>query len=371
MDTDERKENHIRILQVVNGMNMGGIENYIINILRNIDRNQYKVDFLYATDKECYFDREINKYGCSIFRITGRNKNLFRHLKDLSSFFYTHNEYDVVHIHYNLSFCFTVARAAKKAGIKKIIVHSHNTSGRHRIIHNIFKPMLDIYANVHCACSTEAANWMFTKKSNKKGVTLLYNAINSESYIFDEARRKKIRDEFNLGERFIVGHIGRFSYQKNHQFLLEIFNSLKKINEDAVLLLIGEGELMNEIDMKISSLELSDSVIKLGIRKDVDELLSAFDVFVFPSFFEGLPVTLVEVQANGLSCLASDNISKEVCFTDLINFMSLEQMPEDWVSKIRTTDKNIRSDYNKQIAKTRFNIENEVEVIQNLYRGDY
>lgn len=355
-----------KVLFAVNAMNMGGLENFVMNIVRNIDLSRFYIEFLYCDNKVTYFDEEIEKLGLRITRITSRSESLKNHLKDLKEFF-KHKQFDTVHINYNSSLCFTVARAAKKAGVRNIIVHSHNSYAKKAFFHKLCKPFVKKYANKYFACSQLAADWMFTKKINKSGeVTIINNAIDSERYCFSDKERYRIKQELGLQNKFIIGHVGRFNYQKNHKFLIDIFNEYLKINPDSVLLLLGNGELYNEIQTYVNDLSLTEKVVFAGIRDDIAEILSAIDCFLMPSLFEGLPVTLVEAQASGVRCLVSDTITKEVELTDAIEYFSIRKSAEEWAKQIKKNPKN-RIEYNKKIKFSSFDIKIEVKELENFY----
>ena len=355
----------IRILYVVNHMVVGGIENFLMNIIRNIDLGKYDIEFLYCDGKDTYYDEEIRSYGIKITGITSRSRNLFKHLSELKHFF-SRNKFDVVHINYSNATCFTAARAAKKAGVKKIIVHSHNSNASNPVVHKLCKPLLCHYANMFFACSQLAADWMFTRNVAKSKVHIIRNAVNTKEFLFSEDKRTTVRNEFDIGDRFVIGHIGRMSNTKNHKFLLNVFNEYHKKDPNSILMLVGDGELRDEIKRQAEKLEISDSVIFTGIRDDVPELLCAMDCFVMPSYFEGLPVTLVEAQATGLRAFISDTITREVDLTDLISYVSLELNDKQWAMMLESTA-NDRTQYNNVVASSGFDISNELTKIERLY----
>ena len=358
-----------KVLLVVNSMNMGGLENFVMNVVRNIDLSKFYIEFLYCNNIESYFDEEISDLGFKISRITSRSKCLYKHLKELNIFF-QNNRFDVVHINYDNATCFTVAKAAKKSGVKKIIVHSHNSNSIHKIVHHILKPLVSHYANIYFACSELAANWMYTKKINQSGkVTIIKNAINTEQYIFSNENRETLRRELGLENEFIIGHIGRFNYQKNHKFLIDVFEEFHKMFHNSKLLLLGSGELLDEIKNYAQQKNLTEHVIFAGIRNDVNKILSVMDCFVFPSYFEGLPVTLVEVQAAGLSSIISDRVTNEVKVTDLVEYMSLESSAEEWAKQIadNTKQPTDRKKYFNMVKQSGFDIKEEVRIIESIY----
>ena len=356
-----------KVLIVVNNMNMGGLENFLMNVVRNINLEKFEISFLYCEVIDTYFDNEIKSLGFKITKISSRSSGFFKHLRELKRFF-ENNKFDVVHINYGTSLCFTAARAAKKAGIKNVIVHSHNSKAKKVLLHKICKPLISIYANRYLACSKEAADWMFTKRiNNSNRVVIIKNAIDTLKYKFDCISRSEIRKEYGIdNNKTVIGHIGRFNAQKNHDFLIQIFYEYKKNNNNSVLLLLGDGELKENIKTKVRNLNIENHVIFGGIRSDIPKVLSAMDCFVMPSNFEGLPVTLVEAQASGLKCLVSDCITNEVNVTDIIEYYSLNNTAKKWAEKISLSE-NARENYNEIVKSSGFDINSELKIIEKIY----
>lgn len=325
----------IRILHVLGGLDRGGAETMVMNLYRAIDRTQIQFDFIVHNEKKQAYTDEILDLGGRIFHFPAFNGlNYFKMKKLWNCFFKEHPEYKILHSHVR-SYASLYLPIAKKAGLKTII-HSHNTSsgkGIKAIVKWFLQRGLRNNVDYYFACSDVAGKWLFGKEIVKQSnYFLMKNAIDVEKYAYSESSRMKIRDEFNLKNKFVVGHVGRFHPQKNHLFLVDVFNEIHKKNPASVLLLVGMGDLMGLVKEKVLELKLEDSVIFAGARADVNELLSAFDVFVFPSLFEGLPVTLVEAQAAGLPVVCSDSITKEVIVTDLLEMLSLNQCVETWAS---------------------------------------
>jgi len=303
----------IRVLHAVVNMNRGGAETLIMNLYRNIDLSKIQFDFL--TSKEGVFDQEIIEMGGRIHRIPyitdGGHKNYIRHL---DQFFKENAHYNIVHSHMDKMSGF-VLRAAKKAGVPTRIAHSHNTQSEGGLAAKIYKSyagsQIPKVSTHYLACSNVAAKWLFKRKASSS--TLLKNGIDINKFSFSKAIRDQMRDDLGIetGE-LVVGHIGRFNHQKNHSFLIDIFKELLRTVPNAVLILAGDGPLRSVIEEKVKHLNLENKVQFLGIRSDVEFLLQAFDVFVFPSLHEGLPITLIEAQASGLPCVISDVISGEV-----------------------------------------------------------
>ena len=277
--------------------------------------------------------------------------------------------YDVVHINGNYCSRLLECLAAKKAGVKKIIIHSHNSgSGNNnfirKAIHNILKKMFDIVATDYYACSEAAAKWMFSKHIiERKKWQLIKNGIVIDKYRFNSKIRKKIRNKYNIDNKFVVGHIGRFEKQKNHNFLIEIFKQYKEKNKDSVLLLIGCGPLEEEIKNKIKREGLLNSVLFLGVINNANEFYNAMDCFLFPSLFEGLGLVLVEAQTNGVKCLTSSNVPCEAKLSDNIDYISLSEQPLVWANQICKTNSKYRQGAYRDTIKSGYDIK---AVINNL-----
>ena len=359
----------IRVLHVLGGLDRGGAETMVMNLYRAIDRAQVQFDFIIHTEKhQAYYD-EIITLGGRIYCFPAFNGiNVFALRKKWADFFKNHPEYKILHSHVR-SYASLYLPIAKKAGLKTII-HSHNTSsgkGLKAIVKFCLQRGLRKNVDYYFACSDVAGKWLFGEKITKQSnYHVLNNAIDVEKYAYSESSRKKIRDEFNLKDEFVVGHVGRFHPQKNHLFLVDVFAEIHKKCPNSVLMLVGTGDLMDSVKEKVMELKLEDSVIFMGARADVNELLSAFDVFVFPSLFEGLPVTLVEVQAAGLPCFVSDTITKEVDFNGKINYISLNNGTTYWAEKIICNSKD-RLDLIESIKNAGYSIKKTSKNLEKFY----
>ncbi|MZQ83646.1 glycosyltransferase [Paenibacillus sp. 5J-6] len=326
----------VRVLHAVVNMNRGGAEVLIMNLYRNIDRTMIQFDFL--TCKEGEFDAEIIEMGGRIHRIPYvSDVGHFAYINALNKFFLDHSEYKIVHSHMDKMSGF-VLRSAKRAGVPVRIAHSHSTNNEGSFLKRMYKMYAgkSIISNAThlLACSKNAAKWLFKKEADKADI--LKNGIECEKFLFSSEVREQVREELNLQtEDVVVGHVGRFCHPKNHTFLLDIFYEFSKLIPNSVLVLAGDGPLRSDIEMKVKKLNLENRVKLLGVRNDINRLLQAYDVFVFPSIYEGLPVTLIEAQGAGLPCVISDVVTKEVDLgVHLIEYSSLFDQAI-WVEKIR------------------------------------
>lgn len=334
----------IRVLHIVGIMNMGGLENFIMSVYRKIDREKIQFDFLVTREEEGIFDDEIRALGGKIYNIPHMSKvGYFKYQKILFKFFKQHPEYSIVHVHRD-ALCSIYLKQAKKAGVKIRIAHSHTIQlAQHRSIKDMIVLIIKKYAmfftkfaaTEYFACSKDAGRWLFGKNPDKK-VKVIKNGIDTKKYIYSQAIRDKVRKELDIDENtFIIGHVGRFNSEKNHEFLIDLASQLKKDKLDFKLLLVGEGELLLKIKNKAKSLNLEKEVVFLGIRNDVNKLMMAFDVFVFPSQFEGLGIVMIEAQTTGLNCIASEGVPVEADMNlGLVNYFSVDSIMS-WKNKIK------------------------------------
>nr|WP_306812658.1 glycosyltransferase family 1 protein [Paenibacillus soyae] len=350
-------------------MNRGGAETLLMNLYRHIDRENIQFDFL--TCKEGVFDDEIRELGGRIHRIPYIDQaGHAGYLRGLTDYFRRHADYPIVHSHMD-RMSGPLLRAARKAGIPIRIAHSHNTRSEGGIAARLYKYYAGLFigssATHRFACSNKAAEWLFPVK--KKEAVILKNGVDPERFAFSESVRRATRDRLGIAEHsFAIGHVGRFNHQKNHALLLDVFYSLQSRKPDSVLLLAGDGPLRREMEQKANQLGIAAKVKFLGVRSDVDELLQAFDAFVFPSHHEGLPVTLIEAQAAGLSCLVSDTVSEEA---DLgigrMTFIS-NKSPNEYVDTLlQVHPANGRQQASESLAERGYDIKATAEWLQRYY----
>lgn len=364
-------EKPIRVAEILGKYIGGGVEAVVMNYYRNIDRSKVQFDFICDDDSTDIPYQEIEELGGRVILVPPYQK-VFKYQKELRRIF-KENNYKIVHSHINTLSVFPLM-AAKKAGVPIRIAHSHSTTNKKEwkknLLKQLLKPFSKVYATDYVCCSELAGRWLFGDKTYDKGnVYLLNNAIDLDKFIYDENVRKLKRKELNLkDEQLVIGHIGRFVAQKNHTFLIDIFDKIHKENKNAILLLAGQGPLIEEIKQKVNKLGLNDYVRFLGLRSDANELYQAFDVFLLPSLYEGLPVVGVEAQAAGLLCILSDDMTKETKVLNSTSFMSLSADANEWANNIlEILKKYKRKDTKKEISSNGFNIKEEANRLTNKY----
>ena len=358
----------IRILQISYDMNLGGAETLIMNLYRNIDRTKVQFDFLLHSDKKSAYDDEITALGGKIYRIPrflGYNK--FSYDRTLRDFLLNHPEYKILHDHLMDSATETF-KVAKKLG-RITISHSHisySTFSASNLIRFFFRKDICKYADYRFACSEEAGKWLYRGKAD---FSVVRNGIDTSRFCFSPEGRAQGRENFNLKDELTIVHVGRFVEQKNHKRLIDIFKEVVALKENSKLLLIGEGPLKTKVKKQVEELNLSDKVLFLGARKDVNEILSSSDIFLLPSLFEGLPVSLVEAQASGLPCIFSDFMSREVfLIPSLLNPVSLESSDKVWaetILKAKTLEN--REEASTLVEKVGFDIKDTAKKLEEFY----
>lgn len=351
-----------RILQVVTYMGRGGIESMLMNYYRHIDRAKLQFDFLVHRDFRADFDDEIEALGGHIYRLPPMNPASGSYRKALVDFFQTHH-YRVVHCHLNYMSGIVLA-AAKKAGVPVRIAHAHTASmnpGWKQHVRRLCKHLIPMTATRLLACSTGAGSAVF----GKHPFSLMANAIDAGRFTPDDAVRTQVREELQLGDAFTVMHVGRFAYPKNHVFLLDVFARLLQRMPDARLVLVGDGELRNTIEEKVSRLP-EGTVLMLGTRNDTQRLLQAADVFAFPSLFEGIPVTMIEAQAASLPCVKSAAVTDECIVTDLVTSLPITD-PDLWAEEILKKRNTPRRDQLAAIQAGGYDIGVAAEKLERFY----
>jgi len=367
----KKKEEPIRIAQIVGKWLGGGVEAVVMNYYRHLDHSKVQFDFICDDDSTNIPYDEIEKLGGKVILIPPYQK-VFKYQKELCRVL-REGKYKIVHSHINTLSVFPLY-AAKKVGVPVRIAHSHSTTNKKErkknLLKQVLRPFSKKYATNYMCCSELAGRWLFGDKAYDEGkVYLLNNAIDLDKFKYDKKIRDKKRKELGIKEdTIVIGHIGRFVAQKNHTFLIDIFNQFHKKEKNSILLLAGQGPLQEEIKNKVRELGLNDSVRFLGQRNDANELYQVFDVFLLPSLYEGLPVVGVEAQASGLLCFFSDDMTKETKVLDSTVFMSLSNADDEWATSILDNYINFRrKDTTSDITKSNFNIKYETNKLKNKY----
>ena len=340
--------------------NLGGVEKYVNNLSK---KTNYTFDFIVTFQEKMPFEDEYINRGSNIFRIVPRRDNYFKHYFQLYRVL-KNNKKSIVHIHVNSLSSLAVAKVSKLLGIKTII-HSHTTKlwgGKiNLVLHKLNSLLLPVLSCNLLACSVNAGKFMFKNLPFK----VACNGIDIDECAFDTAQRDKIRKELNLENRFVLGHIGMFSYIKNQLFLVDVLNEIVKSNNDVILVFVGEGSELSKVKDKVNQLNLANNVVFAGRRNDVSKILSSFDMFLLPSLFEGFPITLVEAQANGLPIIASKNIDMSTKINT--NFLFCDLDVSAWANEIMNASHNKRLLNQQCVEKSDYNINNSVKVVEEMY----
>lgn len=363
----------IRILHVIGIMNRGGAETMIMNLYRKIDRTKIQFDFVENEGEEAAFDQEIRSLGGRIYRCPRyRGNNHLAYTQWWHAFFAAHKgEHHIVHGHIGSTAAIYLS-IAKKYHIYTV-AHSHNINkmrSANDFIYGLFSYPTRFIADHLFACSRDAAVSRYGKKlgSRASSCTVLRNAIDSKQYIYNEAMRKHMRHKLNISDgQIVIGNVSRYAEQKNHCFLIDVFAKLKMIRPNATLLLVGDGELRSEIERKIQTLGLTDSVILTGVQSNTYDYYQAMDCFVFPSHYEGLGIVVIEAQTAGLPCCISTGVPREAAITDLVQFRSLDDAPEQWAEWILRRIDTPRKDMSEEIRKAGYDIVETSKWLENYY----
>ena len=362
----------LRVLQIMGIVESGGVEAVIMNYYRNIDKNKVQFDFVMHKGGNPHYIAEVQSMGARAYEITPYSKNIFAFTYEIYKII-KNGHYDIVHSNMNSLSGFPLF-AAWLAGARVRILHNHTTDtkaeGLRTVLKRTLRPFAKLFANKYWACSKLAAEWMYGKHAVDAGkVAIINNAIDLDKFAFSQEKRDALRKELGLEGKFVIGHVGRFMKQKNHEFLIDVFAEVVKQKENSLLLLIGEGPLMESIRGKVSDLHLETKVVLLGVRNDVTDLYNVMDVFALPSFYEGLPVVGVEVQANGLPFLCSDQVTREILISDSIKLLPLSIGAENWAIEVLSTKRIAFAETLNSMQKSGFDISNEARKLEERYKN--
>ena len=364
----------IRVLHRGMSYNQGGIETYLMNYYRHINRNLVQFDFIVPKGMKIAYEDEIKSMGGNVYKeIVSIRENPLKGLMYDRNFFDNHPEISILHVNDCSAANLRLMKTAKKCNVNTRILHSHNNdylvplAKRQLLVERYNKKHLLEIATDLFACSKDAGKFMFENLPFQ----IVKNAVDTKQYIFSQEIRKKMRDKLGVLEnQTIIGNVARFDYQKNHKFLLQIFAEYKKYDPSSILVLIGDGPLKKVIENQVEQLELKDSVIFLGVRNDVNKLLNAFDLFVLPSKSEGLGIVLIEAQINGLQCIASNKTPEESNILGKIEYLPLERDAEFWarcIYQIRSMENKNRVVNMKMVQQAGYDIEIESKKLQEFY----
>lgn len=369
----------IRVLHVLGTTNLGGAESRIMELYRAIDKEQVQFDFLVHSTQDGHYSEEIRKLGGKIYTLPRfKVYNYLKYKKSVDNFFHNHPEFQAVqgHMTSTASIYLPIAKKVYEKNGKKLLTIAHARSagvdqGMKGRITKFIRKNLKKKAQYCFTCSKEAGIAVYGEDWVQQGkVWTIPNAIDVNRFRFQESIRDEVRKELGIHDKFVIGHVGRFGFMKNHTYLVDIFAELCKQREDMMMVLIGKGEQEAAVHEKLQLLGLSDKVLFLGNRYDVERYYQAFDYFVFPSIFEGLPGSVVEAQAAGLRCLISDKITKEVCLTKLASLRSIEENPKQWADEILShyEETMVRPDVTQIICENGFDVHTQAKQMVEFYR---
>lgn len=363
----------IKVLHVVHEMAVGGIQSFLMNLMRNIDRSYIQFDFLLSVKSIGTYEKEIIELGGHIYRVTGRRESVIRNRKEVEQFFKEHNDYQCVHCHWsNLSYIEPII-CAKKYGIPVRIIHSHSTNAPknpiHRVLHEINRKRIANYATDFFSCSDLAGKWLFG--GTNKDFVIVNNGIEVDKYTFAPSVRAEYRKKLGIEDSIVFGSVGRYCEAKNHEFLISLFSEIQKNNCRSVLLLVGVSPQQTEINEMICRNGIQDSVRILGTRSDISELLQCMDCFLMPSKWEGFPVSLLEAQAAGLPCYVSDTVTKQAQINNNVIYLKLSSGYTEWATQIiNDFEKWQRIDDNRKIKIAGYDISDTINfLVQRYVRG--
>lgn len=360
----------IRVLQIIGIVAGGGVEAVVLNYYKHIDRTKVQFDFIVHNDNKIDITQKVEAMGGKVYKVTPYYKNPIAFMWDIYKVIKRHH-YRIVHSNMNTLSAFSLF-AAWAAGAPVRILHNHSTSSPGETKRNIMKfmlrPFARLFATHYFACSRLAGEWMYGRKMMDSGkVKIVNNALDLKKYAFNSRKREMLRKELGFTDEFVIGHVGRFMFQKNHEFLIDVFVKAYKKNPHMVLLLIGDGPLRSAMEEKVKKLGLTDHVNFLGLRNDVQNLYNVMDIFVLPSHYEGLPVVGVEAQANGLPCLFSTKVTKETHLTHSAQFLDLSTGASKWAERIVSMKYKRNEEVGEELRQAGFEINKEARNLANFY----
>ena len=362
----------IRILHSVSNMDRAGIETMLMNFYRHMDREQVQFDFLQNKPDPGDYDEEIRELGGRLFVSPGF-LSYPKYEAYMTELLKEHPEYKIIHTH-NGSLMLFALKAAQKNNVPIRIAHAHATAippGWKNEFKKLLKPRIKYAANHYWGCSNAAGEFYFTPKYWNAGHELIHNAINTDNFTFNEAARAKLRREYGLGDKFILGHVGRLTKVKNQAKIVEVFAALHREDANTHLVLVGTGELENDLKAQAAALGIADAVTFTGVQSNVNEWYSVFDAFIMCSFNEGLPVVAVEAQAADLPCVLCNTITTEVKVIDSVKFLGLNDSADTWARAVREFAPKQRGSRKAEFEAAGYDIAAEAKRMQQLYLDLY
>lgn len=345
---------------------LDGITNVILNYYREMDKAGMQIDFVAPNEVNPELKQEIAQNGGTVYRLTGRLKKPVAYMNELTRLIKT-NKYEIVHAHGNSATLYLEMHAAQKGGAPVRIPHSHSTSCRHKLADKLLRPLFYRSYTHAFACGEAAGRWLYGSRPFR----VINNGIDIDRYAYKPDVRKEYRDKLGLQDKKVIGHVGRFNNEKNHEFLIDIFAKLYGRDTSYRLMLVGDGRLRADIEAKVRSLGLAEAVMFMGETNEVPQLLQAMDVFVLPSRYEGFSLALIEAQAACLPCIVSDTVTKNIAITDLVTFVSLNDQPEKWadiIMRVSPGDRYEKRNENiSKIINSGFSIKNLAQGLKELY----
>ncbi len=358
----------IRILRIIGECKTGGTETIALNYYKNIDHDKIKMDFLFYGDSLERFDDELKKYGDKVYNVDLYSKHMIKSIIQIKEIV-KENKYDIVHSQLNALNFFPLL-GAKLGGAKIRVASNHSTANlkyekKKSILKYLLRPTCAMTANHYAACSKYAGKWAF---GNKKNIKIIHNAIDLSKFRYSDEIRNTVRKKENWNDKFVIGHVGRFVAQKNHKFIIDVFSEVLKRKSNSILILIGEGELEQEMKKYVKELGIEKNVFFYGVRFDVHELLQGMDIFLFPSLYEGLGNVITEAQAVSLQSVVSTAVPKEVKQTEFVEFVELNNNVNEWVDTVLRYSNNYRRrDTYNDLVEAGYEIKSAAKDLEDYY----
>lgn len=353
---------NILVIITTSFVTYGGLTTVMMNYYRAMDKSGVHIDFASTNEPSQELLDELHSNGSEYYCLGERNKNLFKYRQNLKKVL-EKNKYDVIHVNGNSATMALELSAAKQFGVPVRIAHGHNSKTSHSIVHGLLKPLLSKMYTHAISVSKTAGDWLYGGNE----YIILNNAIDLEKYKFNKEIRDKVRRALKIDNKFVVGNVGKLNKQKNHTFLLKVFAELKKIRDDACLLLVGGGPLEADLRNECKTLNIENDVIFTGMVDNASDYFQAMDLFVFPSLWEGLPLSLIEAQAAGLPCIVSSNVTTDVACTTDLTYKDVSAGYDDWAKTINMVPQINRKEVIKQVRDANFEISREANRLRNVY----